>query len=173
MTETFWGCWGPHTLHCSMPKMASSGPSLDLRNMPKTESSNSSLDTLQAKNLTLVHKSMIVVKLEQQTRGGSSGSRGSALSTCVACHCCCAYALVVRWWWCRCPRTWRFGPAACPRMGRRAPSLGCCAGVCVCVVPGAPPESFSHFHHGEATRKGAKECILAWRLLVVAALWAL
>ncbi len=77
--------------------------------------------------------------------------------------------VIWRWWWCLCPRTWGSWPVACPRTSRRAMSLACGNGGCVATST----EKFSHFHHGKAIEKGAKQCILAWRPLGVAALWAL
>ncbi len=64
----------PPALQCSMPKMALSGPSLDM---------------LPAKNITFKHKTMIADKQRADTWQQQQQQKEHTLSTCVARHCCC------------------------------------------------------------------------------------
>ena len=76
MKSSVW-MW-PSTLQCHMPKTAPSDPSLD---------------TLQAQNTSFMHKSMIA---DKRRATDTRQHKESALSTCVACHCCCRVSVARR-----------------------------------------------------------------------------
>ncbi len=108
--------------------------------------------TLHDKNVTLMHKTMIVVRRGATDTAAAERPRLSFDGDDASIH-----------------ERGFSGPAACPRTGRAG---GVILAMMVCGWRHPQKVEFSHFHHGEAKplKRGPKQCIWAWRPPGVAAL---